>query len=110
VSCRPGEEPGSLDFESGSLRVGEVRPITADYCVARTEEGVVAFARRCPHEGSDLAAGYLEGSRIHCPGHDLAIDLRTGRSPCRSLAAIDIPAAVERDNTVTVFSKPGVAV
>lgn len=88
VIPRRGDVPGALAFDSAALGMGEVRPLNADFCVARTEDGVFAFSRRCPHESADLAAGYVEGTHLHCPAHDLAIDLRTGQSPCRSLRAI----------------------
>jgi nitrite reductase/ring-hydroxylating ferredoxin subunit len=88
VTTRQGERPGPLYFDSSSVALGEVRPLTKDYCAGRTEEGVFVFGRRCPHEGGDLAAGYIEGGVVRCPKHDLAIDVRTGESPCRSLPAV----------------------
>lgn len=92
----------SLVFESHALALGEVRPLNSHYCVARTSDGVVAFSRRCPHEGGDLAAGYIEGAAIHCPDHHLSVDLRTGRSPCRSLPAITVFPATEVNGSVRV--------
>jgi nitrite reductase/ring-hydroxylating ferredoxin subunit len=102
VPSRPGELPGTLVFEASSLGPGEVRPLTDRYCVARTEEGVFAFSRRCPHEGADLAAGYTEGARIFCAWHNLGIDLHTGQSPCRSLPPIEKLAVTESNDSVQV--------
>jgi hypothetical protein len=53
----------------------------------------------CPHEGGDLAAGYIKDNH---PRHNLAIDLNTGHSPCRSLPAIEILAAAQLGDTVAV--------
>jgi nitrite reductase/ring-hydroxylating ferredoxin subunit len=110
VMLDPGAEPGTLIFESCSLAVGEIRPLTAEYCIARSQDGVFAFSRYCPHEGGDLAAGYLQGSRVYCPTHNLGIDLHTGQSPCRSLPAIHVVPAAELDNSVRVTGLPIAAV
>jgi nitrite reductase/ring-hydroxylating ferredoxin subunit len=107
VSARPGELPGMLVFDSSAVAIGEVRPLTDEYCVARTEEGVFAFSRRCPHEGADLAAGYIEDNQLRCPAHSLAIDLHTGQSRCRSLPAIRTLSPTEFDNQVRVTGITG---
>ena len=31
---------------------------------------------RCPHAGTDLAGGTLQGYRLRCPGHGQVFDLR----------------------------------
>ena len=106
VASLSDEAAGTLVFESRSLAAGEIRPLTDDYCVARSHEEVFAFSRHCPHEGADLAAGYLQGSHVYCPWHNLAIDLHTGQSSCRSLQAIRILSAAEHDNSVRVVGLP----
>jgi 3-phenylpropionate/trans-cinnamate dioxygenase ferredoxin subunit len=35
----------------------------------------------CPHAGSSLAAGKLEGAFVQCRGHGLRFDVRTGQMP-----------------------------
>jgi nitrite reductase/ring-hydroxylating ferredoxin subunit/ectoine hydroxylase-related dioxygenase (phytanoyl-CoA dioxygenase family) len=95
---------GAPAFDSEALALGQIRPLNAAYCVARTANGVVAFSRRCPHEASDLAAGFIEGNQVVCPAHNLAIDLGTGRSACRSLAAIRILPLTEAAGQVQVAS------
>jgi len=110
VVFQPGEMPGTLVFESPSLGIGEIRPLTADYCVARSQDGVFAFSRRCPHEGGDLAAGYLQGNQVYCPAHNLGIDLHTGQSPCRSLPKIHVLSAAESADIVRVAGLPSAAV
>jgi len=42
---------------------------------------VYALDDTCPHNGSSLAAGKLEGSVIACRAHGLRFDVRTGRMP-----------------------------
>jgi nitrite reductase/ring-hydroxylating ferredoxin subunit len=32
----------------------------------------------CPHQGSSLASGKLDGRTVQCPAHGLRFDLRTG--------------------------------
>ena len=69
--------------------VGEVRGITAALCVARlSETEVVAVTRRCPHQGGDLANGWVDDGHIVCPWHNLPFDPVTGRSSCTTLPAL----------------------
>lgn len=72
----------------GDLAVGEVRGVTPNICVVRTERGVFALARRCPHEGADLAHGIVRDGRLRCPWHNLPIDPETGAHPCASLGTV----------------------
>lgn len=59
-------------------------------CVVRTERGLFALSRRCPHEGADLAYGRLRAGVLRCPWHNLPIDPETGAQPCRSLGNIPV--------------------
>jgi nitrite reductase/ring-hydroxylating ferredoxin subunit len=71
------------------MPVGAIRPLSAKVCVARVDaQNWVKFSRRCPHEGADLAGGYLRDGKIFCPWHNLSFDVKTGFSPCRSIPAI----------------------
>lgn len=70
------------------LAVDEVRAVSASVCVVRTERGVFALPRRCPHEGADLAYGLVYDGRLRCPWHNLPIDPETGTQPCASLATL----------------------
>jgi nitrite reductase/ring-hydroxylating ferredoxin subunit len=73
------------------LQPGSVRAVSEGLCGAQSATGdVVVFPWSCPHQGGDLGLGYVEGSTLHCPWHNLPIDLETGRTPCRSLRAVDI--------------------
>ena len=42
---------------------------------------VYALDDACPHAGSSLAAGKLDGAIVTCRGHGLRFDVRTGRMP-----------------------------
>ena len=45
--------------------------------------------RYCPHEGGDLSFGWIEGSIIRCPVHNLPICIKDGSQPCKSLRRND---------------------
>ena len=45
----------------------------------RVGDDVYALDDSCPHAGSSLAAGRLNGAVITCPTHGLRFDVRTGR-------------------------------
>ena len=71
------------------LALGTIRAISDQRCVARLYDGdIVTFSRRCPHQGADLAGGYLRGNEIVCPWHNLPFDLRSGRSRCDAIRGL----------------------
>lgn len=82
--------------------VGEVRGISAALCVARlSEDEVVAVTRRCPHQGGDLANGWVDDGKVVCPWHNLPFDTSTGRSACASLPALKlVQAQIDGDDIV----------
>jgi nitrite reductase/ring-hydroxylating ferredoxin subunit len=76
----------SLDIEPGT-----VKAVSKKLCAARSDDGrVFVLSRFCPHEGADLGLGYVEGSILYCPWHNLPIDLETGASPCGSIRPANI--------------------
>ncbi|MGF1934409.1 MAG: Rieske 2Fe-2S domain-containing protein [Nostoc sp. ChiQUE02] len=80
-----------LILDSKELKLGEIRPISQKLCAAKiNERRVVVFDRYCPHEGADLAAGYLRNDCVVCPWHNLPINLQSGASPCQSLQKISV--------------------
>jgi nitrite reductase/ring-hydroxylating ferredoxin subunit len=111
---RPNVDPPPMNEElppvrEEDLKKGEVRALDRTTCVARTEQGaLVAFARRCTHEGADLSFGRIEGNAIHCPWHNVPFDLETGKSPCQSLTAIRTKE-IEVDAQGVVGLKPKAA-
>jgi cytochrome P450/nitrite reductase/ring-hydroxylating ferredoxin subunit len=65
-----GDEP------AGTLRrvdVGE-----RGVCLARTDDGWLAFDDTCTHEECSLAEGELDGEVVICPCHGSEFDVRTG--------------------------------
>ena len=85
-----------------NLPVGTIQPASRNVCVARLrEDRIVAFSRRCPHQGADLAKGTLRDGAIVCPWHNLVFDPTTGASPCKSLMALKLfPCDVHGDRVV----------
>lgn len=91
------------------LPANSVQPVSDDVCVARFgDDTVVAVGRRCPHEGADLAMGYVRDGEIVCPWHDLRFDPESGASACRSLTPLRRFPTRVTDGTVTVDLEPGV--
>lgn len=92
---RPGEEGGRLTWLDGLLAghwfshitdasIETVRPNpgieVVDADMIRVTSGGQSYlvSRRCPHQGGDLACGYVKDGLIHCPLHDQPFDPRTG--------------------------------
>jgi nitrite reductase/ring-hydroxylating ferredoxin subunit len=61
---------------TGSCRTVEVRG--RKLALVRTSEGFFAVEDACPHRGSALGAGFLDGSTLHCPLHGWGFDVRSG--------------------------------
>lgn len=86
--------------------VGKVRGISAALCVARTgEKDIVATTRRCPHQGGDLANGWVDGNSIVCPWHNLPFCTSEGRSDCESLPALKMVRAEIINDEIVVYPK-----
>ena len=56
---------------------------------------VHALDDSCPHQGSSLAAGKLDGAIVTCRAHGLRFDVRTGRMPgidglCAKVKAVEV--------------------
>jgi len=49
--------------------------------VFRVGDRFFALEDRCPHQGTPLSDGDVEGSVVRCSGHGLVFDLATGRCP-----------------------------
>lgn len=100
---------GAIELPSGMIPDGEIRPVSDQLCVARIDGRPVAFHRLCPHEGADLAGGAVRDGQIVCAWHGLRLNPATGRSGCRSLAALTLFACSERDGVVTVTPQTSAA-
>lgn len=77
-------------LDLAALRPGQVCAVSDALCAVRTERGLFVLPRRCPHEGADLAYGWVDGGRLRCPAHHLPIDPETGTTPCRSLGTLPV--------------------
>ena len=92
---------GGLPLES--LDGGKIAAISANACVARLADGEVrAFGRYCPHQGADLALGFVENDKIMCPWHNLPLDPTSGDNPCNALAKLKTFDCEVRDERVYV--------
>ena len=63
------------------LRAGETRSVKVGrmpVLLVRLDDGYHALPGRCTHRPRPLAKGTLHGSRIMCPRHQAAFDVRTG--------------------------------
>ncbi len=70
------EVGGAGDEPAGTLRRVEVGKTAV--CVARTDDGWLAFQDTCTHEECALAEGELDGGVVICPCHGSEFDVRTG--------------------------------
>lgn len=50
-----------------------------DVLVANIDGSFFAIDNHCPHMGSDLSAGKLEGNIVTCPRHGSQFDVRDGK-------------------------------
>ena len=73
-----------------------VRAADRDIALFNVEGTVYAVDDSCPHAGSSLAAGRLEGRTIHCRAHGLRFDLATGMMPgVPDVCVASFPVAIE---------------
>lgn len=65
----------------GAFPAGSMREVDLDgtaVLLVRVGAEVHALAGICPHAGGILADGTLHGTRVTCPVHEAAFDVRTG--------------------------------
>lgn len=74
-------------------------------CVVRVPEGVFAFDDVCPHRGTPLSQGSLEGTTLTCAAHTWEFDVTTGALlRIRAPACLRMREARERDGAIEVAS------
>ena len=74
------------------------RPVWVDgrgIALFRVGEAVHAIENSCPHAGSALSGGTLDGCLVQCPSHGLAFDVRTGCMRGGGLAVATYPVCVD---------------
>ena len=76
MSEAPWHEVGSGEGPPGTLRRVDVGETAV--CLARTDDGWLAFDDTCTHEECSLAEGELDGTVVICPCHGSEFDVRTG--------------------------------
>lgn len=90
-----------------SFREGHARVVLVDdvrVAVFRLEAGWYALKDACPHMGSSLAQGRIQGDRVACRWHDWNFDLATGESDSKRKACARVYAL--RLNGGHVWLKP----
>jgi len=98
----------SPDLTLQKLASRQPIPVSRNVCVAQTRSGdVFSFRRFCPHQGADLSLGRVADDRVVCPWHNLPFDLRTGRSPCTTLAGLNPRRCEIRGDRVRVVTGEG---
>ena len=71
---------GTLDeIPPGTSRV--VRLDDRAIAVFNVAGAFYAIDDRCPHQGSSLGRGKLDGVVVTCPTHSFRVDVSTGRNP-----------------------------
>ena len=69
--CGVGEAPAegeAVEREAGGRMI----------CLARVDGELAALDNVCPHRNGPLGQGWIEGTRVVCPWHAWAFDLKTG--------------------------------
>ena len=73
----------SVSVALNELAVGTMRACMAggrEIVVCRTKDGVYALDNVCTHAHARLNEGRLRGTRLICPLHGAAFDIRDGRA------------------------------
>jgi len=80
--------PGVVQEQFSSLAEGEIAALDKKTCVTRIGGQVVSFRRHCPHEGADLALGFVSDGQIVCPYHGVSFCPKTGDANCSAVARL----------------------
>lgn len=78
----------SSAVSTSALADNEILALDKKTCVARINGELLAFGRRCTHQGADLSLGYVKDGQIHCPWHNVSFDPATGESLCPALKSL----------------------
>jgi nitrite reductase/ring-hydroxylating ferredoxin subunit len=72
-------------------------------CLVRIDDGLFAFDDWCPHRGTPLSQGRLQGTTLTCAAHTWEFDVRTGKLlRLRAPACLRMRAARERAGMIEV--------
>jgi nitrite reductase/ring-hydroxylating ferredoxin subunit len=78
-------ENAALVVSTDGLAVDQMKLVharDARVVVARTEQGLAAFADRCTHKGGPLSDGVLMCGTVQCPWHGSQFDVTSGKVVC----------------------------
>lgn len=93
-------------LEAGALPEGTPTAVEVNgdpVCVVRVGDGVFAFDDVCPHRGTPLSQGSLDGTTLTCAAHTWEFDVTTGKLlRIRAPACLQMRAARERDGAIEV--------
>jgi toluene monooxygenase system ferredoxin subunit len=87
------------------LWAGEMTSVVVDglaVVVLNLDGDVVAFDNRCPHAGSPLAEGRLEGETLICSAHEWEFDSRSGQGVNPASACLRPIAVRVEDDVISV--------
>jgi nitrite reductase/ring-hydroxylating ferredoxin subunit len=91
---------------AGALAPGRVVGVSVDgepVCVVRVDDSVFAFDDSCPHRGTPLSEGKLDGTTLTCSAHTWEFDVTTGELlRLRAPACLRMREARERDGMIEV--------
>lgn len=75
------DSPAVWDFASADIPEGHAKLIRAgseEIAVFKKDGRLCAIDNLCPHEGGQLAQGWIEGDAVVCPLHGYKFNLQTG--------------------------------
>ncbi len=93
-------------LDAAALTEGQPRAVDVagdPVCVVRVPEGVFAFDDVCPHRGTPLSLGRLDGTTLTCSAHTWEFDVTTGNLlRIRAPACLRMREARERDGMIEI--------
>lgn len=90
-----------LGFAENNIAVAEING--KKICIGKFNQGLFAFAFKCPHAGGFLAEGYIDAlGNVVCPIHRYKYNMANGRNTSGEGYYLKHWAVEERDNGVFV--------
>ena len=86
------------NWSGGSMAPVEVGDRRVALC--RVDGTFYAFDDHCPHAGSTLALGTLNGHTVECPRHEFVWNVMNGRSFMTWDDLISLPVRVDGDDVI----------
>lgn len=83
-------EPVDLKQLVETLAVGDIAVVDEKTCATNVDGEIITFGRKCPHQGADLALGFIEDGKVFCPHHGLKLCLKTGAASCSSIKNLKV--------------------